>query len=145
MNSRIETTNWQAQGADLLKIRHAVFVDEQGVPPELEQDEWDADAVHLLATLSDGSQVATARLLSNGHIGRMAVLAPYRNQGIGTQLLERLIALARQQGLVQVFLNAQQQALPFYAGFGFHAVGEIFDDAGIPHRRMVMNIGVDRD
>lgn len=144
MTVRIETTNWGARGTSLLKIRLAVFVDEQGVPPELEHDEADADAVHLLATLADGTAVGTARLLADGQIGRLAVLAPYRHQGIGTQLLERLIAMARQQGRTQVFLNAQQQALPFYEGIGFHAVGGIFDDAGIPHRRMVMNIDGDR-
>lgn len=141
---RVEKTDWRSQGPTLLQIRHAVFVDEQGVPPELEHDEQDADALHLLAMAADGTPVGTARLLPDGHIGRMAVLAPYRNQGVGTLLLESLITQARQYGLVQVFLNAQLQAVPFYQCLGFQAVGDVFDDAGIPHRRMLMNIGADQ-
>ncbi len=143
MNVRIERTDWQAQGPILLRIRHEVFVDEQGVPRQLEHDEQDAQAVHLLAMLADGTPVGTARLLADGHIGRMAVLAPYRNSGIGTRLLETLIARALENGLAQVFLNAQVQAVPFYRRLGFDPVGEVFDDAGIPHRRMVMNIDTD--
>jgi predicted GNAT family N-acyltransferase len=132
----IKQVDWQDAGATLLAIRHAVFVDEQGVPIELEHDEHDAVALHLLAATADGRPVATARMLGDGHIGRMAVLAPWRHQGIGSALLQHLVQLAGGRGLDEVFLHAQCVAEPFYARHGFQPEGPVFDDAGIDHRLM---------
>ncbi len=132
----IEPADWTRQRETLLGIRFAVFVEEQGVPPELEEDEADPQALHLLARNAAGEAVATARLLPDGHIGRMAVLRPWRGRGLGTALLRHLLAIAAERGLEAVYLNAQCSAEGFYARLGFQAEGEVFDDAGIPHRRM---------
>jgi len=109
------------------------------VPPELEWDGADADACHVLATLGD-HPVGTARMLPNGHIGRMCVLAPYRRRGIGRTLLRALLERARAMGMGRVFLHAQVQALGFYRAEGFCAQGPEFLDAGIPHRYMYRDI-----
>jgi predicted GNAT family N-acyltransferase len=143
MTVSIQAVTWAEAADALLAIRHAVFVDEQGVPVELEHDQHDAAALHLLATLADGTPVGTARLLADGHIGRMAVIAPCRGRGIGSRLLRELLRHARDQGLIRVFLHAQCSAIPFYERHGLHAEGAVFDDAGIDHRRMVMNIASD--
>lgn len=128
---------WSSDAKALLRVRLAVFVHEQGVPLELEQDDDDEHAIHVLAETLQGEPIGTGRLLSNGHIGRMAVLRDYRGQGVGSAILQRLIAQARSRlGLRQVFLYAQIHALPFYARHGFIAEGEVFNDAGIPHRKM---------
>lgn len=144
MDAQIRCANWQDSGPILLQIRYAVFVDEQGVPAELERDDADTSALHLLAIAADGRPVGTGRLLPDGHIGRMAVLAAYRGQGIGTQLVQELLRLAGRRGLEQVFLDSQVQAIRFYERLGFQPEGAIFDDAGIPHRRMTMTIRPDR-
>lgn len=136
METVIQQVDWEARQATLLAIRVAVFVDEQGVPPELEHDEHDRRAIHLLASNHEGRPVGTARLLTDGHIGRMAVLPAWRNRGIGTAMLRRLLQIAAGQGLSSVFLHAQCQAEPFYARLGFTAKGGVFQDAGIPHRCM---------
>jgi len=130
---------------ELLAVRFAVFVEEQGVPADLEQDADDEVAVHLLALSPGGDPVGTARLLPDGHIGRMAVLPNWRNQGIGSRLLRRLIRMARQQGHERVVLHAQCHAQGFYARHGFIAEGEVFEDAGIDHRRMVLPLVRDGD
>jgi predicted GNAT family N-acyltransferase len=106
------------------------------VPEALERDEHDADAIHLLASDDAGRAIATARLLRDGHIGRMAVLPDMRNRGIGSRLLTRLLDLAAERDMATVFLHAQCQAEPFYARLGFTAEGEVFKDAGIDHRYM---------
>ncbi len=140
----IETADWQRQRETLLGIRFAVFVEEQGVPPELEEDAADPQALHLLARNAAGEAVATARLLPDGHIGRMAVLRPWRGRGLGTALLQRLLAIAAERGLEAVHLNAQCSAEGFYARLGFQAEGDVFEDAGIPHRRMRRLLNSDR-
>ena len=136
MDTVIAQVDWNQKKPVLLAIRFAVFVDEQGVPPELEQDARDPDAIHLLATSQVGEPIATARMLADGHIGRMAVLPDWRRRGVGAALLRRLIEIASAQGRREVFLHAQCQAEPFYRRLGFVAEGEEFQDAGISHRRM---------
>ena len=131
----INNVAWSEVGAALGAIRRQVFVEEQGVPEELEWDGLDAGASHFLAQV-DGVAVGCARLLSDGHIGRMAVLQPWRGRGIGTALLRAVLDACRRRGQAQVFLNAQIAALDFYRRLGFHAVGGEFMDAGIPHLRM---------
>lgn len=142
MNSdyTIQPASWEAYGDALRYIREKVFMDEQQVPEELELDGLDDGSVHLLASDMKGRPIGTARLLPDGQIGRMAVLPEWRSHGIGSVLLERLIDIAREHGLKQVKLDAQDQAIGFYEQHGFSIEGEEFLDAGIPHRRMTMRL-----
>ncbi|NOV23892.1 GNAT family N-acetyltransferase [Cupriavidus necator] len=117
-------------------IRYTVFVEEQGVPVELEWDEWDELSWHALALAEDGTPVATGRLLPDGHIGRMAVLKPARGTGVGALVLDALMRKAEQLGYPELVLNAQTHAAPFYARVGFVQVGPEFEEAGIPHVEM---------
>ncbi len=132
---------WDALREDATRVRHAVFVDEQRVPVEIELDALDAQCLHAVAYAPDGMAAGTGRLLPDAHIGRMAVLAQYRGQGIGSQILRCLIAHARQRGEAEVMLSAQQHALGFYAAHGFVPEGEPYLDAAIVHvfmrRRLV--------
>lgn len=131
----IERVDWWALQASLAAIRRRVFIEEQGVPEALEWDGEDPHAMHLLAVL-DGMPVGTARILQDGHIGRMAVLPEYRGRGIGRALLTQSLEVARDLGVDKVFLDAQTHALGFYERLGFRAEGNEFMDAGIRHRRM---------
>lgn len=127
--------SWAELAAEAGPIRFEVFVEEQKVPAEMELDEFDALSCHALALL-DGQPVGTGRLLPDGHIGRMAVLRAARGAGVGGAVLQALIAEAARRGLREVALNAQTHALDFYRCHGFEAVGEVFMEAGIPHRAM---------
>lgn len=129
-------TDWAHDAEHLGAIRRTVFIDEQGVPEALEWDDDDADAVHLLATRADGVPVGCARLLPDGHIGRMAVLPGWRGRGVGRALLAAAINLARAQGHATLRLSAQTHAAGFYADAGFAAVGDPYEEAGIPHIAM---------
>ncbi len=83
--------NWQDNGPALRAIRETVFIHEQHVPVELEWDEFDADCLHILAVDLTGKPIGTARLLPDGHIGRMAVLREWSSHGVGGALLQRLL------------------------------------------------------
>ncbi|MDH5324797.1 MAG: GNAT family N-acetyltransferase [Gammaproteobacteria bacterium] len=135
---QIQRTHWARSAPQLQKIRKQVFVHEQKVPEELEWDNLDDAAEHVLVCDSNGSAIATARLLDTGQIGRMAVLTPYRGRGIGHSMLSLLIETARQKGFSQVFVHAQQSALGFYQKHGFEAEGELFMEANIPHLHMIL-------
>jgi predicted GNAT family N-acyltransferase len=131
----------EAELADVMRIRFTVFVDEQNVPPELEPDEYDADAVHLLLVEADtGAAVGTARIVNKGNgiakIGRVAILREWRGKGMGESLMQKTMELAREHGFTSAILDAQTYVIEFYERFGFVAEGPVFDDAGIPHRRM---------
>lgn len=109
----------------------------------MELDEFDLTAQHALAYI-ESECVGTARLVTLagniGRIGRMAVLATHREKGIGTQLLNCLIERSKSLGLAQLELHAQLSAIPFYEQFGFIAHGDIYDEAGIAHRDMILYI-----
>lgn len=122
-------------------VRRKVFVEEQGVPVALEWDEWDERSDHAVAVDGSGHAIGTARLLPDGRVGRMAVLKPWRGQGIGAALLSAMIEQARRRAFAQVTLHAQTRAAGFYRRFGFSERGEKFSEAGIPHVEMTLDLG----
>lgn len=138
MTVTIELGTWSDLQKDAAAIRLTVFVDEQKVPLEEELDAADTDCVHFVARDETGQAVGCARLLSDGHIGRVAVLKAMRGRGVGRALMQAAVAHARELGFRDVALNAQMQAQGFYETLGFHAEGGIFSEAGIPHIRMVL-------
>jgi ElaA protein len=125
----------------LCRALRVVFIEEQGVSEADELDDKDGEAVHLLAR-EGGLALGSARLLvmgDTGKIGRVCVLPQGRGRGIGAALIRAGVDHFRQRGdLAKVKLGAQTHALGFYAALGFHAEGEVYDDAGIPHRDMVL-------
>jgi predicted GNAT family N-acyltransferase len=136
MTTTLRFGDWAAMQADARPIRMAVFVQEQKVPAELEMDDRDAACLHAVAYDSAGQPVGTGRLLPDGHIGRMAVLAAARGAGIGGALLKGLMDKARERGDGRVVLSAQTHAAEFYLAHGFAMSGEVFYEAGIPHIEM---------
>jgi predicted GNAT family N-acyltransferase len=133
---QVRVADWHRDNADLRRIREAVFIAEQAVPPELEWDADDADAVHFLAEEGDFA-IGTARLLSDGHIGRVSVLKDWRGMKAGDALMLAAIAEAERRGIRKQALSAQVHATAFYERLGFKVVSEEFLEAGIPHVDMV--------
>ncbi|MGH7817228.1 MAG: GNAT family N-acetyltransferase [Candidatus Binatia bacterium] len=136
----IKRISSQRELVQAFTIRIRVFVEEQRVPAEIELDRDDQWAVHFLALVS-GKPVGTARVvMSHGRakIGRMAVLKSYRRRGVGARLLKHAIATAKRLTARQIYLNAQVPVIEFYERMGFHSAGPVFDEAGIPHRKMIL-------
>lgn len=133
----VRIVSWEDEVFTLRAIRTAVFIHEQRVPENLEWDEFDAISLHVLAFNPDGQPVGTARLLPDGHIGRMAVLKEWRGKGYGSAVLQRILEELRNRHSQKAMLNAQTTAVKFYEKFGFHAYGEEFMEANIPHIKMI--------
>jgi predicted GNAT family N-acyltransferase len=131
---QIEQAKTKEQILDHFSIRGKVFIVEQNVPWEDEYDHNDYTAVLFNAYLDD-KIVGTTRMFS-GKLGRVAVLKEYRGHGIGKALVAAAEAEAKAQGFNKVKLASQLDAIPFYEKLGYEIYGDIFLDAGIPHRNM---------
>jgi predicted GNAT family N-acyltransferase len=136
---RIELLPWERARELASPIRFEVFVREQRVPAEIELDDRDAQSLHAIAFLEE-RPVGTARLLPDGHIGRMAVLKAHRKKGVGAAMLERLIEAARARGEREVALSAQVHAVAFYRAHGFVEEGAEYEEAGIAHQGMRLTL-----
>lgn len=131
---------WANHKEALSSIRRHVFIEEQNVPEELEWDEFDESASHVLVSVDKQQTVATGRIKTDGHIGRMAVLAAYRKQGIGSEILLTLLNMAKNKNIKSVYLHAQVSAIGFYEKHGFICSSQEFLDAGIPHKSMLKKL-----
>ena len=122
-------------------LRRTVFIEEQGVSEADEVDDLDDQAIHILAT-QDGIPIGSARLLTQGDtgkVGRVCVLQSARGTGLGAALMQAAVAEFRTiPGIARVKLGAQLHALAFYERLGFTPYGDVFMDAGIEHRDMVL-------
>lgn len=133
--------SWQQASKEACAIRKQVFIEEQGVPQDLELDEFDPICWHALAF--EGPQcIGTGRVvdmgMNQGQIGRMAVLANFRGKGVGRAILLKLIELAQTQKISSLILHSQVMAIPFYEKLGFTPQGPIYKEAGIDHRNMIL-------
>jgi predicted GNAT family N-acyltransferase len=141
-NFHVEMVEWSRddQRAALLALRDTVFIQEQNVPEARERDGLDGDCWHVLASDENGQPIGCGRLTPTHKIGRMAVLQDWRGQGVGAAMLRELLTRARALGWTEVALDAQTTAIGFYEREGFTAHGDVFDDAGLPHRAMSLSL-----
>jgi len=136
----VHLVSWH-DGEPLLRaIREKVFMQEQGVAAELEWDGLDDVCHHALALSPGGDAIGCGRITPQGHIGRVAVLPEWRRKKVGSTILELLLDYACAQHYDYVELNAQVQAVPMYQNYGFEVVGDVFMDAGIQHRKMILHL-----
>ena len=137
----VRDADFSADFASIRLVRTSVFIDEQRVPLELEFDDRDERCHHVLAL--DGNQpIGTARLDLDydGKVGRLAVLARHRRDGVGRALMDRLHEVARARGARRLWCHAQLTAVPFYERLGYRSLGPVFEEAGIDHVRMEFDL-----
>ncbi len=121
---------------DCRLVRRRVFIVEQELPEAEEWDDSDATCRHVLARNPAGDPIGTARVLSDGSIGRVAVMPQWRGKQIGEALMQAAIELARSAGHSETTVHAQEQAVRFYERLGYQVYGDPFLEVGIPHRHM---------
>lgn len=139
--SDVRVVRTDEERRDAFGVRHAVFVEEQGVPEDLELDEHDDAATHFVA-YDDGEAIGAARLRRydddppTAKVERVAVLEARRGEGWGRRLMDRLEATAREQGYDRLTMHSQTHAAGFYERLGYERHGAAFEEAGIPHVEM---------
>lgn len=130
---------WDQLQQDAKLIRTQVFIVEQHIPEAEEWDDYDAISQHFVIYDQD-HPIATARLLQNHSVGRVAVVKAYRGQGIGRMIMLEIIAYAQQQARPHLQLSSQIHAVSFYQQLGFIVQGDEYDECGIPHIEITMSI-----
>lgn len=135
-NSLDLTVKNTANDSQIIKyIRTCVFVKEQSVDATIDFDGRDDGAKHVLVYYQ-AAAVGTARMLDDGHIGRVAILKDFRKKGIGLAAMQALLTEAKLHGLKRVYLASQVHASVFYEKMGFQVCSEEFMGAGIIHVEM---------
>ena len=125
------------------KVREEVFIVEQKVSREEEFDEFEAESRHYL--IMDGNTpcgVSRWRTTDYGvKLERIAVAKAFRRKGIASLLMQAMIDDINKDASVDskvLYLNAQVDAMPLYAKFGFLAEGATFMECDILHQKMVL-------
>ena len=136
---QVKHGRWDQLQQDAKLIRTQGFICEQGIT---EADEWDdQDVISQHFVIYDQDQpIATARLLQNHSVGRVAVVKAYRGQGIGQMIMLEIISYAQKQRLSVLTLSSQVHAISFYEKLGFTVQGNSYDECGISHIEMTMNL-----
>ena len=132
----ISTVSWSDRQANLVSVRRPVFIEEQSIPESIELDDKDPDCFHVIACDESGAPIGTARIDTNGKIGRMAVLREYRRLGVGREMLRAIMDYGRASGITDFHISAQISAAGFYKKMGFEPSGDEFQEAGIQHINM---------
>jgi len=134
---------WEEAHLLAYPIRYQVFVIEQNIPVDLEIDEHDPAAQHLIVLLNQ-TPIGTARIFKANKsedehfkIGRLAILKEHRRQGLGSKMMGGLLNYAEKLQAKKITLHAQVDALRFYEKFGFIAEGQDFDEGGILHKKCI--------
>lgn len=139
---RILRVNWAESGQICANVREKVFVYEMRIAADVESDGQDGYCEHVLALSDEGEAIGSGRIQKNGEIDRIAVLMPWRQHGVGSALLDELIAIARDRLLGEVLISAPLFAVEFYRLHQFESTGQVYMYAGIPHQRMCLSLGL---
>ena len=128
---------------DGFEIRREVFCKEVGFSEEFEFDELDKTALHLVCYV-DGKPVCNARIFMEHpgvwHFGRLCSPKQYRGKGYGKETVKQTIAKCGELNALKMVLGAKYDKKGFYESLGFKAYGEIFEEEGIPHIMMEIEI-----
>jgi ElaA protein len=125
---------------ELVRLREEVFVVGQRITAEAEFDGRDPEAHHLLGRLAAGRLVATARLFLDAEpvkVGRVCVAPDLQRAGLGTEVMREV---DRALGARPAAMSAQAHLVPWYERLGWRATGAVYDECGIPHRRLVRGV-----
>tara|TARA_B110000879_G_scaffold109592_1_gene146941 strand:- start:77 stop:505 length:429 start_codon:yes stop_codon:yes gene_type:complete len=134
----VKPANTVALRKAIFEVRREVFVKEQEVSQGEEYDQFDTSSIHLAALVAD-VVVGTCRFRNTekgAKLERFAVLRDYRGMDIGENLLLHCLLLVQNEAYI--YLHAQIQVVDFYAKYGFEKQGEMFEEAGIKHYKMVL-------
>lgn len=130
-------------------VRHAVFVEEQQIFDGTDIDEYDRQAVHLIAVDRDtGAVVGAVRCYQTDpgvwYGGRLAVLEEARHNlnAVGPRLCKLAEKVVVRHGCHRFLAYIQLQNVRFFQRLGWQCLGEPVMHAGLPHQLMQASLAV---
>ncbi|AZQ84578.1 GNAT family N-acetyltransferase [Colwellia sp. Arc7-635] len=141
MSYTVSRVQWE-QAAPLLKnVREQVFVCEWRIPKSIEFDKNDHLAQHVLACHDKTQEpVGTGRILSSGEVSRIAVLKYYRKEQVDKIIIQRLLTIAREMKLKEIFIYSPLDVRDYFRQFNFNTCGTVFMEAGMPKQKMTCQL-----
>jgi predicted GNAT family N-acyltransferase len=138
MSYTVSRVQWE-QAAPLLKdVREQVFICEWRIPKNVEFDQKDRYAFHVLACKDINQEpIGTGRILSTGEISRIAVLKPFRKDEVDKVILQALFDIAREMNLREIFIYSPLGSIDYFRTFHFNTAGAVFMEAGLPKQKMI--------
>ncbi|MDU0114814.1 GNAT family N-acetyltransferase [Psychrosphaera aquimarina] len=131
MSYKVDHVNWQVNADEIRLIREKVFVCEYRLPQDSEFDNIDRNCEHVLIRDNENTAIATGRICANGKISRIAVLMKHRKHDVSSQVISKLLAIAKNKGLKKVYIDSELDDVEKYRKYGFNAISNVFMDAGI--------------
>jgi len=130
----------------IMQVRNDVFVYEQHCYYQ-DLDDKDQACIHVLGWNEQQKLVAYCRILPPGltypthSIGRVLVISAYRKQQLGRALMQKTLDyIVTTYGKVPLTIEAQLYLQAFYESLGFVRTSDVFDDAGIDHVEMKLDL-----
>nr|AGF93404.1 acetyltransferase, GNAT family [uncultured organism] len=123
------------------RIREKVFIKEQGISRDCDNDGKDEGATHLIAKLKK-EPIGTVRIRNinnKAKLERISILKKYRNQGFGEKMVEEAIEYCKKKEVSEIFIHSLIDQKSFYEKIGFEPVGETFSEAGVEHIKMILS------
>lgn len=142
MDIEIRPVKNDSEYRQILGIRKEVFVKGQGVPEDIEVDEYETSFIHIIC-FCEGQPAGCARIRKVGKklkFERIAVLDEFRGKGVGKEIVKYMLAYTLDKSML-AYMNTQYYLLDFYSSLGFRPEGEVFYEAGIKHIKMVQDSG----
>ena len=131
----------------ILQERFEVFACEQKITCENEFDGKDKDCIHIYA--KDGDKIAAyLRVLPKGlayedapSIGIVLVKKEYRGYGLAKVVVKEAIKYIKENfNDKKIKISSQLYVKDLYESLGFHVVSDVYDEAEIPHIKMIYDI-----
>ena len=126
---------------EYFRLRHEVFVKEQRIFPETDIDEYDSDAVHIVAVeKATGQTVGAVRCYRReGDTwigGRLSASPGYRNGIVGSNLVRFAVTTVKSKDCKKFLAYIQPQNVRFFERLSWKTVGEPIIYQGLPHQLM---------
>lgn len=137
MSFTFKQVTWQEKRKELQQVREKVFVYEYHIPADIEFDKCDLNYQHLLGIDHQGNSIATARINSQGEIGRVAVLQAYRTNEFYNLIFQQIALCAKQLGAEELSFKCNLIEKDKFTQCGYAARGNVFMEAGIARQRLV--------
>ncbi|RMH33063.1 MAG: GNAT family N-acetyltransferase [Gammaproteobacteria bacterium] len=133
----IQLVDWTSAASQIKEVREKVFVIEQRLDWSLVEDSYDTDSLHVLALSAEGNSIGCGRIKPSGHLGRLAVLLPWRHVGVGSQIVQTLVGVAGQANFNELHLHSTLNLMNYFSRFQFVPNGPVFMEWGRPTQRMI--------